>query len=309
MRYRMLLTIPAAALAATCAYNPPPAPISGDPETLGFLAGEWSGTYQSEDTGREGDIYFRLRAGADTARGEVLMAPRYDLYLYSLSPSELTVSLSKPPPVVTINFVRGSGPWVYGALDEYRDPESGIMLNTTFTGRIVRDRIEGQFRATPQGSALTDLGTWSVRRTGPPPQEPAVLVELDARAARAPGDTVGLPGLQGPTTEEMVAQGRALFRDLGCAYCHGPQGRSRIAPDLAQSLPHRSFSWIYRMMINPDSMVRNDPIAKSMYEEYGFKMPNRGVSPWDALVLYEFLLAEVVNEPPPDPMESGSTRQ
>lgn len=300
MRPRTLLAIPLAGLLATCAYNPPPAPITGDADTIGFLAGEWTGTYESEDTGRVGDIYFRLRAGADTARGEVLMASRPGIYPPRSVPTEQDVpEPTRPPPVATINFIRAGGPWVYGALDEYFDPETGAPLHTTFTGRIEGDRIRGQFKSSPIGSAVTATGSWSVRRTGPPPRDPVPGLEGEAYVT-APGDTTGLPGVQGPSEEELVAIGKGLFQDLGCSFCHGADGRARMAPDLAATLPHRDFSWIYRMIQQPDSMIRNDPTAKTMYEQYELAMPDRAVSPWEALALYEYLVAEVAKAPPPD---------
>ncbi|MCG8469012.1 MAG: hypothetical protein MJB57_12535 [Gemmatimonadetes bacterium] len=295
MRAIAKITIPLGAVAlATCAYQPPPAPVVGDPETLGFLAGEWSGEYASEDTGREGNIYFRLRAGADTARGEVLMAPLVDLYgpeytsPYGFERPGYTIA----PPLLTIDFVRGNGPWVHGALDEYRDPECGCMVQTTFTGRIDRDRIDGQFQSRHSGTDQVDTGTWYVRRTGPPP----AAEETEEAVASLPPDTLGLTG---PSDAEIMAQGRALFAELGCSFCHGADPRAGIAPDLSETLPHREFGWVYRMILRPDSMVRHDPIAKELYSEFGYEMPERGATPWEALVLYEYLMAQIAEEPEP----------
>ncbi len=280
--------------ATTCAYNPPPAPIAGDPETIGFLAGEWAGEYASEDTGRHGNIFFRLQAGADTAQGEIIMARNYEFYEEEYrSPVDFEQpAVIQAPPLVSINFVRGSGPWVYGALDEYRDPECGCMVQTTFTGRIDRDQIKGQFKTTHPGSDLVDVGTWSVRRTGPPTGHATALADA---GARPDPESIDEPGLKGPSDEEMVAQGRALFQDLGCAFCHGADPRAGTAPQLSENAPHRGFSWVYRMIMNPDSMVRYDPIAKGLYEEYGYQMPSRGATPWEALVLYEYLIQEVAD--------------
>lgn len=285
-----------AALVVSCAYNPPAAPIGGDPESIGFLAGEWSGTYDSEDIGRSGDIYFRLRAGADTAQGEVLMASRPARYPDPVSMEEPgPEDAPRSPPVITIRFVRTGGPWVYGELDEYPDPQTGIMLSTTFTGRIEGDRIEGQFRTGPAGSAVTGTGSWSVRRTGPPPRD-GVVADEPVVVETETGVRIEDPGV-GPDQAEMLALGRELFTDLGCAFCH-EGGRARMAPDLAQTLPHRDFSWVYRMIQNPDSMVRHDPAAKGMYEQFELEMPDRAVTPWEALVLYEYMIAEVMKEPP-----------
>ena len=294
-----LLALGLAVVVATCSLNPPPAPISGDADTIGFLAGEWTGVYESDDTGRVGDIFFRLTAGADTAQGEVLMASRPGRHdLPEPEPGQPEMTSTRPPPVLSIEFIRAGGPWVYGALETYADPLTGQSLETTFTGRIVEgDRIMGQFKTSPVGSSVTSIGTWSVRRTGPPPRASARSGDM-AIAPSVPSDTAGLPGVQGPTEEEMVAHGKRLFTELGCSYCHGSGGRGRMAPDLDATLPHRDFGWIYRMILRPDSMVRDDPIAKTMYEQYELEMPDRSVSPWEALALYEYLVAEVEETPP-----------
>jgi len=274
---------------ATCGYNPPPVPVSGDPETIGYLAGEWAGSYQGAESGRTGSIFFRLAARADTAYGDVLI----DRY----RPMHTTDELEQPPgvhapPVITIRFVRASGDTVYGTLDEYEDPECRCRVQTTFTGRIERDRLVGRFTTTHLATGERHGGSWTASRTGPPPAAETLV---------ANADTAGEPGLKGPDEDQMIAQGRALFRDLGCSYCHGADRQGRIGPPVSDVARHRSFAWIYRMVLNPDSMVRNDPLAAQMYGEFGFEMPDRGANPWEALLLYEYLVAEAEREGVPPP--------
>lgn len=290
MRRHWLITIPVAAAVATCAYQPPPLPVAGDRETLGFLAGEWTGTYASDETQRHGDIYFRLQAGSDTAHGEVLMSPR-EAAMVSMAPVNQPSAppVVRPPAVLRIEFVRGSGPWVNGALEEYYDPDCDCRLKTTFNGRIDRDRIEGQFQRRHVDSERVEVGQWSVRRSGPPVERS----EFDPFVS----DPDSLPGLQGPTTAQLEAHGQALYQDLGCAYCHDAGRRESLGPDLTETVRHQSFSWMFHMMTNPDSMVRHDPVARRVRENYGFEMPGRAVSPWEALVLYEYLISEVRGPP------------
>ncbi len=280
---------------ASCGYRPPPVPVGGDLETLGFLAGEWAGSYRGGETGRTGSIFFRLAAGADTAFGDVLI-DRFQP-MHTSDENERPEGL-RAPPVLTIRFVRASGDRVYGTLDEYEDPDCGCRLQTTFTGRVESGRLEGTFTSTHLDTGVRHGGTWSARRTGPPPRAD----ELVARASEdtpAEGDTLAEPGLQGPNEEEMIAQGRALFRDLGCSFCHGADRQGRIGPPIADVARHRSFSWIYRMVLNPDSMVRNDPLAQRLYGGLDIAMPDRGATPWEALTLYEYLVAEAEREEPP----------
>lgn len=276
-----------AGAAATCAYNPPPVPVSGDRETLGYLAGEWAGSYTGVESGRTGSLFFRLAARSDTAYGDVLIDRFHPMH----GPDELEEPPGmRSPPLLTIRFVRASGDTVYGTLDAYEDPDCGCRVQTTFTGRIVRDRLEGRFTTTHLATGERHGGSWSARRTGPPPA---------AEALAATPDTVGEPGLKGPREEELIAQGRALFRDLGCSFCHGADRQGRIGPPVSDVARHRSFAWIYRMVLSPDSMVRNDPLAQAMYREFEFEMPDRGATPWEALTLYEYLVAEAERETAP----------
>jgi len=63
---------PALLLAGACTYHGTPVPVVGDTRSL---SGEWEGTYSSEQTGRSGSIMFHLKAGTDSAWGDVLMIP------------------------------------------------------------------------------------------------------------------------------------------------------------------------------------------------------------------------------------------
>jgi hypothetical protein len=48
-----------------------PVPVQGSQSERTLVAGEWTGRYQSEATGRQGKIHFSLGERADTGRGEV----------------------------------------------------------------------------------------------------------------------------------------------------------------------------------------------------------------------------------------------
>ena len=63
-------------LTAACAANPSPVHVAGATSEIDRLAGEWTGEYTSVETGRSGSITFTLRAGSDTAFGDVVMIPR-----------------------------------------------------------------------------------------------------------------------------------------------------------------------------------------------------------------------------------------
>lgn len=298
----------AAAVVAACSYRPPPVPVEGDPTTLTALEGEWRGSYQGRESGRSGSIFFRLEAGADTARGDVLMAPLAPMHAPGELEPGVEVVLRTPPPLLTIRFVRAQGTLVYGTLDEYLDPSCGCRVKTTFTGRLRDGEIRGRYTTVHLDGGIRHGGTWNARRVAEAevavrpaePGEPAAPAgEPEAGPPRK--EPAGEPGLRGPSEEAMVAAGRQLFVELGCARCHGAEREGRVGPPLSAVTEHRRFGWIYHMILQPDSMVRHDPTARALYEEYGVRMPDRGASPWDALLLYEYLLSEVERNPAPTP--------
>ena len=58
---------------AACGTRQAAVPVVG--RDVALLVGEWSGFYESAETGRSGSILFSLGAESDTARGDVVMIP------------------------------------------------------------------------------------------------------------------------------------------------------------------------------------------------------------------------------------------
>lgn len=153
----------AVALLASCATIPTKTPVQGDRQALLALVGEWEGTYESRETGRSGEISFTLRAGVDTALGQVVMTPHADNNVGgSVDGRGPTITA---PELLTIRFVLAEGDQVYGVLDLYRDPVCGCPLETRFTGRRSGDTIRGKFVS--EGSGIfhqPTSGEWRVTR-------------------------------------------------------------------------------------------------------------------------------------------------
>lgn len=141
-------------------------PVHGSASAISRLAGEWSGDYSSTESGRSGAIQFRLRAGADTAEGDVIMTPRQDPNASDVMARSLpTLPYTAVSPAITIRFVAVGGDQVSGELDPYRDPECGCALKTTFSGQVRGNVIEGTFQS--QGDGFHHLpanGKWRVTR-------------------------------------------------------------------------------------------------------------------------------------------------
>jgi len=126
------------------------------------LTGQWLGEYSSAETGRSGSIVFTLRAGSDTATGDVVMTPR----LQGLGPTSPNGQASPPPApqAIEIRFVRVSGGQVSGALAPYTDPSCNCPLHTTFVGKLVGDTLSGTYASRHENSQDSQSGRWRVVR-------------------------------------------------------------------------------------------------------------------------------------------------
>jgi hypothetical protein len=152
-----------AALAAVtgCVAPGTPVPVAGDVQVL---AGEWEGSYSSVETGRSGSIVFRLKAGTDSAFGDVVMVPaRADLPPAGAAPVA-DQPMRQMPRVINISFVRCAEGDVTGLLEPYQDPDTGQRIFTRFQGRLKGNTLEGTFVSVYEGSGNRTSGTWLVAR-------------------------------------------------------------------------------------------------------------------------------------------------
>ncbi len=93
----------------------------------------------------------------------------------------------------------------------------------------------------------------------------------------------------GPVNQEMVQRGAQLFQSKGCIGCH-TIGKGRLTgPDLSGVTERRDYTWIMAMVINPDSMLKNDATARKLLAEYMTPMMNVGVTREEARAIYEYL--------------------
>jgi len=169
LKNAQLLMIAAAGVTLACASKPSPITVTGDSGARASLAGKWVGEYNSPATGRTGSIVFNLSPSGDAANGDVVMIPRgYDRALQPYSATNAAgagVQSATPSQVLTIKLVRVAGDTVSGVMDAYRDPECNCPVETTFTGRLNDDIIEGTFATSGRQSAGPQTGTWRVKRS------------------------------------------------------------------------------------------------------------------------------------------------
>lgn len=154
----------AAALLAACAATPSPVHVVGTRSEVAVLAGDWEGEYSSVETGRSGNISFSLKAGTDTAFGDIVMVPRA-IAPATTEPRSALPAIPAAPQVLPISFVRVATNTVSGTLNPYKSPDCGCTLSTIFRGTISGDRIEGTFTtAHSDQSAPEQKGSWWVKR-------------------------------------------------------------------------------------------------------------------------------------------------
>lgn len=96
----------------------------------------------------------------------------------------------------------------------------------------------------------------------------------------------------GPVDRQLAERGEELFRSRGCVACHTMGEGRRVGPDLEGVVERREFEWTYHMVVNPDSMLRNDSIARQLLSEYFTPMSDQNVTPEQFRAIYEYLRAE-----------------
>lgn len=87
---------------------------------------------------------------------------------------------------------------------------------------------------------------------------------------------------------ELAAKGEKTFNTI-CIACHAVDKRM-IGPAMAGVYERRSPEWVMNMILNPDGMLKEDPIAKALLKEYNNAiMLNQNLSEEDARAVAEYL--------------------
>ena len=85
----------------------------------------------------------------------------------------------------------------------------------------------------------------------------------------------------------MAEEGRDLYK-AKCSACHKVDKRF-IGPSPIGVLKRRSPEWVMNMILDPEGMVKNDPIAKQLLIEYnGSPMANQSLTEEEARKILEF---------------------
>lgn len=86
--------------------------------------------------------------------------------------------------------------------------------------------------------------------------------------------------------QEMAKKGKEVY-DQMCAACHKTEKRF-IGPAPKDILERRTPEWVMNMILNPDVMVKEDPIAKKLLAEYLSPMSNQNLTEDQARAILEY---------------------
>lgn len=85
----------------------------------------------------------------------------------------------------------------------------------------------------------------------------------------------------------LTASGKEIY-DLKCTACHKVTEKF-IGPAPAGIMERRNPVWIMNMILNPDEMILNDPIARDLLIEYNFApMANQNLTEEEARAILEY---------------------
>lgn len=86
----------------------------------------------------------------------------------------------------------------------------------------------------------------------------------------------------------MVEKGEKLFKSK-CIACHKTSKGRLIGPGLGGITTRRTPEWIMNMTMVPQTMIKEDPLAKEIYREYKTPMLNLGIKEKESREILEYL--------------------
>ena len=85
----------------------------------------------------------------------------------------------------------------------------------------------------------------------------------------------------------MVTHGEDVYKKM-CTACHRAD-KKFIGPSPTGILERRTPEWVMNMILNPEQMTKEDPLAKDLLMEFnGAPMANQGLSEEDARAVLEY---------------------
>ena len=116
-----------------------------------------------------------------------------------------------------------------------------------------------------------------------PTEEPAVEADPMANKGVGPITSVEIAAEIDPA---LAAKGEEIFTTK-CTACHKIDSRY-VGPPLKGVTTKQSPEWIMNMIMAPEKMVAEDPVAKALLAEYLAPMANQSITEEEARAIYEY---------------------
>ncbi len=139
--------------------------------------------------------------------------------------------------------------------------------------------------------AIFSCGGGASQETNSGKEAPKSMVKQETPGSTDPMDNKGIgPVIDlelGPLDESLAEEGKAIYDKL-CMACHKPTEKF-IGPAPLGIMARRSPEWIMNMILNPEQMVKEDPIAQQLLVEYNMApMANQGLTEDQARKIVEY---------------------
>ena len=93
--------------------------------------------------------------------------------------------------------------------------------------------------------------------------------------------------LDATINQAMVTHGADVYKKM-CTACHRAD-KKFIGPAPTGIMERRTPEWVMNMILNPEQMVKEDPLAKDLLMEFNMSpMANQGLSEEDARAVLEY---------------------
>lgn len=87
--------------------------------------------------------------------------------------------------------------------------------------------------------------------------------------------------------EDMATRGKEVYEKM-CIACHKVE-KKFIGPSPKGILKRRSPEWVMNMILTPEKMVKEDPLAKDLFMEFnGSPMANQNLTKEEARAVLEY---------------------
>lgn len=169
---------------------------------------------------------------------------------------KLTLSVLAVTALVSCNGGSGNG--------QNNASDNATTSNTTTEAPAATPAAPAETPAAPAGGANVDLSNKGI----------------------GPVKTVN-PPLAATPDQALAEKGKELFK-INCTACHKPT-KKFIGPAPKGILERRAPEWVLNMILNPEGMIAEDPIAKQLLAEAnGAPMANQHLTEEQARAILEY---------------------